>query len=70
MAEITGSLAIAAVLIGSVLMALFVGEALIRWTIQMMNAGVRRADEAADRLSGKSQTARTLNGQRARLQRI
>lgn len=70
MAEITGSLAIAGVLIGSVLMALFVGEALIRWTIQLMSAGVRRADEAADRLSGKPQTARMLGGQRARLQRI
>ena len=70
MLELTGTLAIAVVLTGSVLIALFAGEALIKWTIHMMSLGVRRADEAAARQSGQVQPARILSGQRPGLQRI
>ena len=70
MLELTGMLAIAIMLIGSVLVALFVGEALISWIIRMMSAGVRRADEAAALASGKQAPVKLLRGQRARLQRI
>jgi hypothetical protein len=70
MLEITGMFAIAVVLTGSVLVALFVGEALIKWTIAVMSFGMRRADEAMARQSGQAQPVRILNGQRPRLQRI
>jgi len=67
--EFTGMLAIVAVLTGSVLVALFVSEALITWTIRAMDAGVKRAE--ATRLSAQPQTsARLLGGQRPRLQRV
>ncbi|HVH87149.1 MAG TPA: hypothetical protein VM912_10510 [Terriglobales bacterium] len=67
--ELTGMLAIAGVFTGSVLVALFIGEALITWTIYAMDAGVKRADAA--RLSAQPQTsAKLLSGQRARLQRV
>ena len=67
--ELTGMLAIAGVFTGSVLVALFIGEALITWTIRAMDAGVKRADAA--RLSAQPQTsAKLLSGQRARLQRV
>lgn len=70
MMELTGILAIAAVLTGSVLVALFAGEAFISFTIRMMSAGVRRADEAAARLSGQTEMGKLATGQRPRLQRI
>lgn len=70
MLELTGMLAIAVVLTGSVLIALFAGEALIKWTIHMMSLGARRADVAAARHSGQAQPVRILNSQRPRLQRI
>ena len=71
MLELTGMMAITSVLIGSVLVALFVGEALIGLIIRAMHEGVRRADEAAARQSGQPQTAASLlRGQRARLQRV
>jgi hypothetical protein len=70
MLELTGMLAIASVFVGSVLAALFAGEAIIRWTVQAMSAGVRRADEAALKLSGQPQSAKLVSGQRARLVRI
>ncbi|HWC16622.1 MAG TPA: hypothetical protein VG498_06390 [Terriglobales bacterium] len=67
--ELTGMLAIAAVFTGSVLVALFIGEALITWTIRAMDAGVKRAEAA--RLSAQPQTsARLLSGRRPRLQRV
>jgi hypothetical protein len=67
--ELTGMLVIAAVFTGSVLVALFIGEALITWTIRAMDAGVKRAEAA--HLSAQRQTsARLLSGQRARLQRV
>jgi len=67
--EVTGMLAIAAVFTGSVLVALFVSEALIGWTIRAMDAGVRRAETR--RLSARPQrSARLLGGQRPRLQRV
>ena len=72
MMELTGSLAIAAVFIGSVLVALFIGETLTTWIIRAMDAGVRRADAAAAQLATHSQAAptRLLNGQRQRVQRV
>ena len=39
--ELTGMMAIAGVFTGSVLVALFIGEALITWTIRAMDAGVK-----------------------------
>jgi hypothetical protein len=69
MLEITGMLAIAVVLTGSVLVALFAGEALIKWTIAMMS-GLPRANEAEARQSGQAQPIRILSGQRPRWQRI
>jgi hypothetical protein len=69
MMELTGSLAIAAVFIGSVLVALFIGETLTTWIIGAMDAGVRRAD--ARKLAAQPQTAaKLLSGQRERLQRV
>jgi len=69
MMELTGTLAIAAVFIGSVLVALFIGETLTTWIIRAMDAGVRRAD--ARKLAAQPQTAaRLLGGQRERLQRV
>ena len=60
--ELTGMLTIAGVLTGSVLVALFIGEALIAWTIRAMDAGVKRADAA--HLSAQSRTRpRLLSGQ-------
>ena len=70
MLEVIGIMAIAGALTGSVLMALFAGEAFIGFLIRMMAAGVRRADEAAARQSGQSEAARLLAGQRPRLQRV
>lgn len=70
MLEITGFAAIAGVLTGSVLISLLLGEAVIGWVIRAMDAGVKRADEAAERLAGKPQTARLLTGQRVRLHRV
>ena len=70
MLELTGFAAIAMVLAGSLLLALFVGETLITWTIRAMHAGVRRADAAAAQLAGKPSSARLALGQRARLQRV
>jgi hypothetical protein len=70
MLEITGMFAIAVVLTGSVLVALFAGEALIKWTIAMMSFGMHHADEAAARQSGQAQPVKILSGQRTRLQRI
>ena len=70
MMELTGMFAIAGVLTGSVLVALFAGEAFISFTIRLMIAGVRRADEAAARLSGQPTMTKLVTGQRTRLQRI
>jgi hypothetical protein len=71
MLELTGIMAIAAVLIGSVLVALFAGEALISWIVGAMSAGVARADRAAAKLAGQPQpTAKLLRGQRVRLERV
>jgi hypothetical protein len=70
MLEIPGIFAIEIVLTGSVLMALFAAEALIKWTIHMMSLGVHRADEAAATRSGQAQPVRILSGQRPRLLRI
>jgi hypothetical protein len=71
MLELTGMMAITGVLIGSVLVALFVGEALISLIIGAMHDGVRRADEAAARQSGQPQASASLvRGQRPRLQRV
>jgi hypothetical protein len=58
------------VLTGSVLISLFLGEAVIGWAIRAMDSGVKRADEAAERLAGKSQSPRLLAGQRVRLHRV
>ena len=71
MLELTGMMAIAGVLTGSVLLALFVGEALITWTVRAMHAGVRRADETAAKLSGQPQlNAKLIVSQRQPLQRV
>jgi len=70
MLELIGIMAIAGALTGSVLMALFAGEALIGWMIRVMAAGVRRADKTAASQSGVPETARLLAGQRPRLQRV
>ena len=67
--ELTGMMAIAGVFTGSVLMALFIGEALITWTIRAMDAGVKRAEAA--RVAAQPQAStRLLAGQRPRLQRV
>ena len=67
--ELTGMMAIAGVFTGSVLVALFIGEALITGTIRAMDAGVKRAQAA--RVAAQSQaSARVLTGQRPRLQRV
>ena len=71
MLELTGMMAITGVFIGSVLVALFIGEGLISLIIRAMHEGVRRADEAAARQSGQPEAATSLiSGQRARLQRV
>ena len=70
MLELTGIAAIAAVFTGSVLIALFIGEALITWIIRAMDAGVKHADQAAGRIAGQPQSARLLAGQRVRVQRV
>lgn len=71
MLELTGMMAIAGALIGSALLALFAGEAIITLVIRAMHAGVQRADEAAARQSGQPRTATgLLSGQRARLERV
>jgi hypothetical protein len=67
--ELTGMIAIAGVFTGSVLVALFIGEALITWTIRAMDAGVKRA-EAARAVAQPQPSARLLPGQQARLQRV
>ncbi|HKT26046.1 MAG TPA: hypothetical protein VJR04_15675 [Terriglobales bacterium] len=67
--ELTGMIAIAGVFTGSVLVALFIGEALITWTIRAMDVGVKRA-EAARVTARPPATARLLAGQRPRLQRV
>ena len=65
--ELTGMMAIAGVFTGSVLMALFIGEALITWTIRAMDAGVKRAEAA--RVTARPQAAaRLLQGGSPRLQ--
>ena len=67
--ELTGMMAIAVVLTGSVLVALFVGETLITWTIRAMDAGVKRAE--ARRLALEPQPGRQyVTRQRPRLQRV
>ena len=67
--ELTGMMAIAGVFTGSVLVALFIGEALITWTIRAMDAGVKRAE--AVRIAAQPQaSAKLLAGQHARLQRV
>ena len=67
--ELTGMMAIAGVFTGSVLVALFIGEALITWTIRAMDTGVKRAEAA--RVAAQPQgNARFLAGQRPRLQRV
>lgn len=70
MLELTGMAAIAGVFTGSVLIALFIGEALITWIIRAMDAGVKHADQAAARVSGQPQNARLLAGQRVRVHRV
>ena len=71
MLELTGLTAITAVLIGSTLLALLAGEALITWIVRAMNAGMKRADAAAAKLAGQpNATAKLLSGQRPRLQRV
>jgi hypothetical protein len=71
MLELTGMMAIFAAFIGSALLALFAGEAIITLIIRAMYVGVRRADEAAARQSGQPQaSASPLAGQRTRLQRV
>jgi hypothetical protein len=71
MLELTGMMAIAGVFTGSVLLALFAGEAIITLIIRAMHAGVRRAEKAAAMQSGQPQaSASMLSGQRARLQRV
>ena len=71
MLELTGMMAIFGAFIGSALLALFAGEAIITLIIRAMHAGVRRAEEAAARQSGQPQAAASLlRGQRARLQRV
>lgn len=70
MLELTGMAAIAGVFTGSVLIALLIGEALITWIIRTMDAGVKRADQAAARFSGQTQNARLLAAQRVRAQRV
>ena len=65
--ELTGMMAIAGVFTGSVLVALFIGEALITWTIRAMDAGVKRAEAA--RVAAQPQAnARMLPGGSPRLQ--
>jgi hypothetical protein len=67
--ELTGMMAIAAVLTGSVLVALFVGETLITWTIRAMDVGVKRAE--ARRLSLEVQpSSRFVTNRNPRLQRV
>ena len=65
--ELTGMMAIAGVFTGSVLVALFIGEALITCTIRAMDAGVKRAE--AGRMTTQSHAAaRLLQGRPPRLQ--
>ena len=67
--ELTGMIAIAGVFTGSVLVALFIGEALITWTIRAMDVGVKTAEAA--RVAAQPQAnAKLLAGQHARLQRV
>jgi hypothetical protein len=70
MFELVGLSSIASVLVGSVLLALFAGEALITWTIRAMNSGRRRAEERRTGQQESSSGAKLLAGQRPRLQRI
>jgi hypothetical protein len=67
--ELAGMMAIAGVFTGSVLVALFIGEALINWTIRAMDAGVKRAEAARVAVQPQANT-RLLAGQRPRLQRV
>jgi hypothetical protein len=62
MLEITGTFAIIAVFVGSVLLALFVGEALITSTIRLMSLGVQRADQARSGAAIKPRPARIVAG--------
>ena len=67
--ELTAMMAIAGVFTGSVLVALFIGEALITWTIRAMDQGVKRVEAA--RVGAQPQaSAKLLAGQRPRLQRV
>jgi hypothetical protein len=70
MLELTGFFAIAIVFAGSMLLALFIGEALINLTIRAMHAGVVRADRASAQLSGKPQPGSAVAKQYLRAQRI
>ena len=70
MLELTGMSAIIGVVTGSILIALFIGETLITWIVRAMDAGVKRADQAAARASGQPQNGRLLAGQRVRVQRV
>ena len=64
MMELTGLIGITVAIAGSMLLALFMGEALINLTIRAMHAGVVRADRAAAQVAGKPQTAPRLRVQR------
>jgi len=71
MLELTGMMAIAGALIGSALLALFAGEAIITLVIRAMHAGVERAEQAAACQSGQPQAAGgPLSAPRARLERV
>jgi hypothetical protein len=67
--ELTGMMAIAAVLTGSVLVALFVCETVITWTIRAMDAGVKRAEARCLALEAQPDR-RFVTSQRPRLQRV
>jgi hypothetical protein len=64
MMELTGLIGITVAIAGSMLLALFMGEALINLTIRAMHAGVVRADRTAARMARKPQTAARLRVQR------
>ena len=64
MMELTGLIGITVAIAGSMLLALFMGEALINLTIRAMHAGVVRADRTAAPITRKPQTAARLRVQR------
>ena len=61
MLELSGLAAIVGVVTGSLLLALFIGEALITWIIRAMHAGVKCADVTAAELAGKPATPSWLS---------